>query len=160
MVTVSDVMKQPVVTVSMDETVQRLRELFERQRFHHLIVTEKGRIVGVISDRDLLKAISPFAGTPSERRMDESCLKRRAHQIMSRANESVGPDASIEEASRVMLEQNISCVPVVNGHSRCVGILTLRDVCRWAIETCLPRFEAATGGASGEDAEDAEREAA
>ena len=69
----------------MDDSVEYIRDLFEANKYHHLVVRgDQGECAGVISDRDLLKNISPFLGKPGERTADLSCLKRRAHQIMTR----------------------------------------------------------------------------
>jgi len=131
---VKDIMTQPVETISMDDSVHTIRELFETHKYHHLIVLgDDGQCAGVISDRDLLKNISPFVGKPTERTADLSCLKRRAHQIMTRQLVAVRPMTSLRAAARVMLDHRISCLPVVDANKRCVGIVTLRDIVRWSV---------------------------
>jgi len=84
----------------------------------------------VVSDRDLLKALSPFVGTAAETARDVATLNRRVHQIMSRKPITLPPDASIAEAVRLILEHRISCIPVVDAHFRPVGILSWRDILR------------------------------
>ncbi len=59
---VQQVMTGHVVSVSMDDTLETVRNLFASHRFHHVVVMEDCKIVGVISDRDLLRHLSPFAG--------------------------------------------------------------------------------------------------
>ncbi len=132
---VNDIMTQPVETISMDDSVETIRKVFEERRYHHLIVIgDQGECAGVISDRDLLKNISPFVGKPMERTADLSCLKRRAHQIMTRQLVAVRANTSLRSAMRVMLDHRISCLPVVDADKNCIGIVTLRDVARWAIQ--------------------------
>lgn len=132
--TVEDIMTHPVETISMDDSVDTIRRIFENSHYHHLVVVgDSGDCVGVISDRDLLKNISPFVGKPGERTADLSCLKRRAHQIMTRQLIAVRPNTALRAAARVMLDHRISCLPVVDGSKRCVGIVTIRDVVRWAV---------------------------
>lgn len=127
-------MTQPVETIDMDDSVEYIRDLFESNIYHHLIVKgDANECVGVISDRDLLKNISPFLGKPGERAADASCLKRRAHQIMTRQLVAVRKNTSLRAATRVMLDHRISCLPVVNSHKHCIGIITLRDIVRWAV---------------------------
>lgn len=58
--TVGDPMTRHIVSVSMDDPLQRVRAAFEAYGFHHLLVIENERLVGVISDRDLLRNLSPF----------------------------------------------------------------------------------------------------
>jgi len=81
---VDQLMTRHVVTVSMDDTLDWIQRVFGEYRFHHVVVTENGQVVGVISDRDVLKNLSPFVGKITERAQDSASLKRRAHQIMTR----------------------------------------------------------------------------
>ena len=64
--TVELIMTKKVFKVRMDDTIGTIREIFENVKFHHLLVVEGNKLVGIISDRDVLKAISPFLGTLSE----------------------------------------------------------------------------------------------
>ena len=132
---VSDVMTQPLETVSMDDSIKTIRDMFESNHYHHLIVHgDKNECVGVISDRDLLKNISPFVGKMGERSADRSLLERRAHQIMTRQLIAVRSNTALRAAARVMLDHRISCLPVVDQHGHCKGIITIRDVVRWAVD--------------------------
>lgn len=136
---VRDIMSAPPVTIPMDATMAQVREIFENRRFHHLIVRDdRGRCVGVVSDRDLLRTISPFIGRMSERASDADSLKRRAHQVMSRRLVSVRERTLLRDAARVMLDYEISCLPVVGGDLGCVGIVTTRDIVRWSIDRTAP----------------------
>jgi acetoin utilization protein AcuB len=56
---IKNVMTGKVVTVKMDDPLSAVKEIFEAQRFHHVLVVENGKLFGVVSDRDLLKALSP-----------------------------------------------------------------------------------------------------
>jgi acetoin utilization protein AcuB len=130
---VSAIMSRPVVTVSMDDTLERVRHLFEEERFHHVVVVEDGAVVGVVSDRDLLRNISPFAGRFAERAQDAASLQRKVHQVMTRRLVSIRPDAPISKAAEIMLLQRVSCLPVLDQAGACVGIVTLRDILRWTV---------------------------
>ncbi|MEX0876397.1 MAG: CBS domain-containing protein [Phycisphaerales bacterium] len=131
---VEDIMSHPVETVSMDHSVDTIKKIFESSNYHHLIVAgEQGRCMGVISDRDLLKNISPFLNKPGERTADIACLQRRAHQIMSRQLVAVRRNTSLRAAARVMLDHRISCLPVVDAQKKCIGIITVRDIVAWAV---------------------------
>ncbi len=59
----ADIMTRAVVTVHMDDTLERIREIFDDCGFHHLVVIDDARVVGVISDRDLLKHLCPSMNT-------------------------------------------------------------------------------------------------
>jgi len=131
--TVGAIMTRHVVKVSMDDSVRQVREVFESVKFHHLVVVENGRVVGVISDRDLLKHLSPFVGKATERAQDLSTLNKRVHQIMSRRLVSCTPETTLGDAGTVMLDQRVECLPVLNGAGECVGVITLRDMLGWAL---------------------------
>lgn len=129
-----DIMTTEVVTIGMDETLEAVKAIFHERRFHHLIVIDAGKPVGVISDRDLLKHISPFVGVRmAERTQDVETLRKRVHQIMTRRLVSVEPDVPVTQAARTMIHHNVSCLPVIEGNARLVGILTLRDLVRWVV---------------------------
>lgn len=132
---VNDVMTHPIETISMDDSIETIQSIFETNQYHHLIVHgDQNECVGVISDRDLLKNISPFIGKMGERTADRSLLNRRAHQIMTRQLIAVRSNTALRSAARVMLDHRISCLPVLDQHGKCTGIITLRDVVRWAVE--------------------------
>lgn len=132
---VNDVMTHPIDTISMDDSIETIQRHFQENHYHHLIVHgDKKECVGVISDRDLLKNISPFVGKMGERTADRSLLNRRAHQIMTRQLVAVRSNTALRSAARVMLDHRISCLPVVDQHGHCNGIITLRDIVRWAVE--------------------------
>lgn len=131
MLKLGDIMTRDVVTVAMDDTLDEIRAIFEQHRFHHLIVTNHGRVVGVISDRDLLKNVSPFLGRPlMERPQDLNTLNRRAHQIMHRALVTGTEDMAVADAATLALDQDVTCLPVVDDRGRLRGIVTWRDLLR------------------------------
>ncbi len=131
--TVQEIMTTPVETVHMDTTVRVAKRLFDEKHFHHIVVLEKGRVFGVVSDRDILKVISPFVGSKTmEREQDARTLRQRVHQIMSRNPVTVQPAGLVADAARTMLREHLSCLPVVTNGGELVGILTLRDIVSWA----------------------------
>ena len=125
---INSIMTKEVVSVSMDHTLKTVYEIFEKNRFHHLIVIEEDELRGVISDRDLLRALSPFLNTLAEQDRDLSILKKKAHQIMSRNPVTIDKEASLEEAVEVLLQKNISCLPVLSSDGRIEGIVTWKDL--------------------------------
>lgn len=123
------VMTSDVVTIGPEETLERIRDIFEVSTFHHLVVMNRGRVEGVISDRDLLKHVSPFIGrTLMEREQDVNTLKKRAHQIMTRKPIVALNTMSASDAARLLLASRVSCLPVVDERQRLVGIVSWRDL--------------------------------
>ncbi len=130
MVTVTQIMTRSVVKITMDESMQKIQELFERYHFHHLLVFQEDRLVGIISDRDVLQQLSPYIHTLTERNRDVQTLQKRAHQIMSRQVVTISPDKHPDEAVDLLLNKGISCLPVVDAEGTVIGILTWRDLLR------------------------------
>lgn len=127
---VDEIMSTQIVTVGMDDTLHKVAALFEAHRFHHLLVVDGGRVVGILSDRDLLKNISPFVGKLSEREQDVATLKKRVHQIMVRNLITVPETASLTQAADAMLSRRVSCLPVLDERGYAVGIVTIHDLLR------------------------------
>jgi len=136
---VSDMMTKTVVSVGLGDSLQKARSLFKETAFHHLLVKEKGRLVGVVSDRDLLRHISPFVDSQLGRDRDRATLRKRVHQIMTRQAISASPDTPVAEAARIMLDSKVSCLPIVNQDGKVLGIITSRDLLR-----CIVAGSAAT----------------
>lgn len=123
-----ELMNPRVVTVEPDDLLSTIKEIFENTQFHHLLVVEKDRLIGVISDRDLLKAISPNIGTAAELPRDTATLNKRVHQIMSREPISIEPQASLSDAVEQFKQHSISCLPVTDVLGTVKGIITWRDL--------------------------------
>jgi len=130
---VESIMTTRVVGVRMDDTLRTVKHLFEHHPFHHLVVFEHGKAVGVLSDRDLLRNISPFIGKLAERSMDEATLNKRVHQIMTRRIIAVRRSTPITDAARMLIDHRISCLPVLDDDGRCEGIVTWFDLMKWMI---------------------------
>lgn len=144
MLTVGDIMTRKVVTVTLDDTLQRIREIFDECFFHHLVVVKGRQVVGVISDRDLLKNISPFVDNQwMERSQDVNTLKRKAHQIMRRSTIVTGEKVSVAQATAYLLAQKVTCLPVVDEREHLRGIVTWRDLLPHCTFCDLPQDEAA-----------------
>jgi len=125
---VSQIMTSRVVTVEMDDRLQAVKEIFDHVHFHHLLVVEGGTLRGVISDRDLLRVLSPNLGTVRESLKDTAALNKRVHQIMTRDPVTLPPEASVRQAIEVFNTHRISCIPIVSAEGRPVGLLSWRDI--------------------------------
>ncbi|ARN74376.1 CBS domain-containing protein [Oceanicoccus sagamiensis] len=125
---VKQIMTNPVVAVAMDDSLGKVKRIFEDTHFHHLLVVDDEKLMGVISDRDLLKALSPRIGTPAETSADLAILDRRAHQIMTRKLISLDDSASVKDAVDIFNQHSISCIPIVNKDRKPVGIVSWRDI--------------------------------
>lgn len=132
------IMTHNVVTVDIDDTLAEVKRIFDQQSFHHLVVVEHGRLHGVVSDRDLLKALSPKVGTPAATVSDMASLNKKVHQVMSRKPVSLPLKATVLDAISVFNTHRVSCIPIVDENQRPAGIVSWRDILR-VIEDRLKR---------------------
>jgi len=123
------VMTTRLVSVEIDDPLAVVKQIFDSVKFHHLLVVDSDKkLCGVISDRDLLRALSPYIGTLSENARDTATLHKRVHQIMSRQPVTLPPEATVADAVKLFLEHRVSCIPVVGPGFKAVGIVSWRDV--------------------------------
>jgi acetoin utilization protein AcuB len=127
---VDDIMSTRLVTVEMDDRLETALRIFSNAPLHHLLVIEEGRLVGVVSDRDLYRAISPNINTAAETDKDRATLHKYIHQIMSREPIFLSSGASLDEAITILAERPISCIPIVGAQRHPVGIISWRDILR------------------------------
>lgn len=128
---VESIMSRRVVTVELDDTLEVVKNILESTKFHHVIAVEEGRLYGVVSDRDLLRALSPYIGSNVETPRDVATLNKRVHQIMTRKPISLPKTGGIDAAIRLLLDHHISCLPVVDDDLKPIGIVTWRDILKW-----------------------------
>ena len=115
---VANIMSVNVVTVEMDDSLALVKEIFHNTRFHHLLVVEHGCLCGVISDRDLLKSVSPKVDTVAATERDLASLNKKVHQVMSRKLVTLTADASFYDAVDVFVHKDISCIPIVDNKNK------------------------------------------
>jgi CBS domain-containing protein len=109
--------------ISPDATVLELVRLFHAKEFRHPLVSDAdGNLLGVVSDRDVLRCFGPG------RYPDSSVLEGvTAADIMSNDLVTIKPEAPLEQAIELLCGYGISCLPVVSG-GKLVGILTSTDL--------------------------------
>ena len=126
---VSEWMTPAPVTVSPSVPIPRVQELMIHRRIRHLPVVEDGRLIGIITDRDVRTVQPSPATTLAVREMHYLLERLTARAVMTRPVITVGPREPLAEAVRLMLENRIGGLPVMDGE-RLVGILTEVDLLR------------------------------
>jgi CBS domain-containing protein len=116
-VQVQDVMTQATVTESRDDSLRAATELMWRQQTGSLLIIEGGRLAGIITERDVLRAIA-LGTDPDRSSVDE---------IMTAEVFTVPPDMLLQEAAREMTVRWIRHLPVVES-GRLLGVVSMRDV--------------------------------
>ena len=130
--TVADIMTSPVISVTMDTRFSDIRELMEELKIHHMPVIDKDELVGIISDRDLLRILSPYFGTAAEMQRDVESFNKVAHQIMTRQPIYVKATDAVDVVLAWLQSVDISCVLVADENKGLVGIVTWRDLLKHA----------------------------
>jgi acetoin utilization protein AcuB len=126
---VQDVMQAKVVTVTPRTTLPEAIRLASHVGVRHLPVVEGGRLVGIVSDRDLKRAMASSATSLEVHELYYLLARVSMEEIMTRAVITVGPTAPVEEAARLMAQEKIGALPVTEGE-RLLGIVTETDVLR------------------------------
>ena len=133
--TVRDLMTDKIFALRADDDIQMARDLMDERNVRHVPVVDEDRhLVGLVSERDLLRSMYPSTselpvGT------QHAVLKRvKVSAIMTRDVETVEPDDDLAAAAQVMLDNKYGCVPVVVDGGRVEGILTESDFVRHLAE--------------------------
>ncbi|MDT8406242.1 MAG: CBS domain-containing protein [Methylococcales bacterium] len=128
---VKDLMIEKVFTVEPNDLIDRVFFLIHYEKIRHLPVIEKQKVIGMVSDRDLYKALGPKSNSNTISGGDASTLHVVSHQvrhIMRRGVLTTSPDAPISEACELMAEHKIGALPVVDSKDKLVGILSTIDL--------------------------------
>lgn len=126
---VRDIMQEKIVTISAGERLSTVEDIMTLGRVRHMPVVHGGKLVGVVSERDLLRAsLSSLHTARAEERRAFLHVVEIA-RVMSTPPIVIGPLAAIEEAALIMAERKIGCLPVVDGDTL-VGMLTETDILR------------------------------
>lgn len=101
--------------------------LLQKHRIRHLPVVDRGKLVGIVTDRDIRRALPSDATSLEVHELLYLLDKVEVHEIMTKEVTTVTPDTPVEEAARLMAEKRIGGLPVLDGE-RLVGIITETDV--------------------------------
>ncbi|ATG72647.1 CBS domain-containing protein [Zobellella denitrificans] len=127
---VQDIMTRRIATVHQDDRLEMVRAIFDQAPFRHLLVVDdEDRLCGVITHADMYRALSPYLATDAELERDRDTLQRRAHQVMSRNPVTIAPETGLDTAAALLLEHQISCLPVV-AEDRLQGVISWKDLLR------------------------------
>jgi CBS domain-containing protein len=132
-VKVKDIMARDITTLGRNDSLDLADEVMTLARIRHLPVIDEGRVVGVVSQRDLFKSALAAALGYGETAQKKLLKTLRVKEVMSEPAIIISPEATIQEAVRLMLEKKIGCLPVVQGHTL-VGIVTETDFLRYVVD--------------------------
>lgn len=121
MLKVEDVMVEDVITIDANATVMEAVKLMNQYEIGCLIVTRRGRAIGIVTERDLLKRVLAKFKDPKTTKVKE---------IMSKPLIVGDPGMDVEDAAKLMFRKKIKKLPVVE-QGRLLGLVTLTDLARF-----------------------------
>ena len=130
---VSDIMQREVVTLSITERLDLTQDIMSLGRVRHLpVLDDEQRVVGIVSDRDLLAAAMTkvLDFDPESRRTFLRSIE--VGEVMAKEVVSVTEDTEIGEVARIFVERKIGCVPVLDEDGELLGLVTETDLIRAA----------------------------
>jgi len=142
-----DIMSSPPISIHEDKTLREAIELLAEHRFSGLpVVNNEGKIVGIISDTDIIRYsekikvvphtnlsgwISPYVDVSTlatMRKGMDSLHQTRVSEVMTKKVFTVNEEAEATDIARLMNRRNINRIPVVDGNNKLVGVVTRADM--------------------------------
>ena len=127
---INQIMAWPVITVQIDEPFSHVEEKFRQKNIRHLpVVDSEGKLLGLITQRDLFRTVSPHKDLEGAEHYDPETLDAF---ILKRAMISdpstLGPDDTLLQAVELMASFKYGCIPIVDKEKKVIGIVTEIDV--------------------------------
>lgn len=120
---VKDSMTKNIIYFSPDETIGAAYTTMKHFKIRHLPIVRDGKLMGIISDRDVLKEMQNYK--------DINVIpQKRLVEIMNTQVVTCDIDSSLAIAAELMLEQSIDCLPILDGQEQLLGIITSTDILR------------------------------
>ena len=124
-----DLMTREPLTVNADMPVLDAHRMMLERRIRHLLVTDGGRLTGMVTDRDIRLNLPSPATSLSVWEVNYLLAKMTVGSVMTSSVISVDPNRDVADAARIMLDHKIGALPVVDGGT-IIGILTETDIVR------------------------------
>ncbi|HEY83897.1 MAG TPA: CBS domain-containing protein [Chloroflexi bacterium] len=122
-------MTSPAVTITADTPFQDALNMMRERKFRRLpVVDKKGKLVGIVSERDLLYASPSPATSLSVWEMNYLLSQLEIKSLMTKAVITILPDTTIESAASVMMKKKIGGLPVVDDNNKVIGVITETDI--------------------------------
>jgi CBS domain-containing protein len=118
MATIADVMRPDFIEVAPEDTLGEVAERMTAKNVGAVVVKDYGRLIGILTERDMLKAMAARVHTS----------EARVRQWMTENPITASADMGVEDAARVMLDNGFRHLPVVDENGRVSGVVSLRRV--------------------------------
>ena len=147
---VGERMSRPVISITRDMPIHDALALFKKEKIRRAPVLKDGKLIGIISDKDLLNASPSQATSLSVWEMNYILSKITVKEVMTREVLTVQADTPIEEAARIMADNKIGGVPVMKA-DKVVGMITETDLFKIFLELMGARTKGIRVTAIAED---------
>lgn len=133
---VEELMTTKVFVVEQDDYIDRVFFLIHYESIRHLPVVEKGKVIGIVSDRDMYKALGPKSNSSAiedatgTNAAELHVVPKKVRHIMRRGVITVSRGTSAADAAALMADNRIGALPVVDKDNKLVGILSATDILR------------------------------
>jgi acetoin utilization protein AcuB len=133
---VKTIMSTNLFTAHPKTPVTDAQEIMRREHIHHLpVIDERSRkLVGIVSEKDLIYAAPSPASTLDVYEMTRLLSKLSVSKVMTRTLHTTGGNDLVEDAARTMVDHDIGCLPVIDEDDELVGIVTESDIFRLFID--------------------------
>ncbi len=127
-------MTRDPVTIEADTPFLEARLILKDKHIRHLPVVECGKLIGVVSDRDVKQAAPSGATTLDVYELNYLLLKMTVRDLIKREPVTIKPTNSVEKAALLMHDHKIGCLPVVDDAGSLVGLITESDLLAVMVE--------------------------
>lgn len=126
--------RNKLVTTTADASLASLRDVFAKARFQHVPVTDaSNRLVGIVSVKDYFSELSPVMDAATDPAIGLFIRSRKVHQVMVSPVITITEQSTVKQAAALLLQHNISCLPVVDEQKHLLGIVSWKDILRAAL---------------------------
>ena len=123
-------MSREVITIDINDSMQNAEKLMKEHGISRLPVMKEGKLVGIVTDRDLKRASASDASALEIHELYYLLAETKVDEIMTGDPVTVPPDYTLEETAEILLNNKISGVPVVEDNGQVVGVITQTDLFR------------------------------
>ena len=126
--TVKRMMKKNPITTTAETSIVDVADILKENHIHRLpVLDKKGKLIGVITEKDILHASPSPVSSLSVYEMPYMLSRLKVSNLMTKNVRTIGPDTTVEEAAKIMVDDDLSCLPVIEGE-KLVGIVSKSDM--------------------------------
>ncbi|MDD6956974.1 MAG: CBS domain-containing protein [Sphaerochaetaceae bacterium] len=126
--TVKRMMKKNPITTTAETSIVDVADILKENHIHRLpVLDKKGKLIGVITEKDILHASPSPVSSLSVYEMPYMLSRLKVSNLMTKDVRTIDPDTTVEEAAKIMVDDDLSCLPVIEGE-KLVGIVSKSDM--------------------------------